>query len=260
VTLESIAAVLGALLGSVLLALDFYWVAMGGCAIFVAAALANTMLLPAYRVAAPGIGAWAALRTPLADRPYLRLVLTLSGYYVLYVQLMLLLPQQVVQITGTTRAIVWTYSMEAVLALLMLFVLTRLREGGMNAPFRFQLGLGMMAISLLLIPTATTITPLFAALLLFYIGMLVAEPAREALVAQHAHPKARASYIGLSRIGLAVGGMIGYTAGGYLLDSARVLNMPALPWQVLASVGAVTLYGVARLGREATMRCGGAAI
>jgi DHA1 family multidrug resistance protein-like MFS transporter len=88
-------------------------------------------------------------------------------------------------------------------------------------------------------------------LALFYVGMLVAEPAREALVAQHAKSRARASYIGLSRIGLAIGGLTGYVAGGYLLDYARVLNMPAMPWQVLALIGLATLMGLARLGRMA---------
>ncbi|MCE3262822.1 MAG: multidrug transporter MdtH [Pseudoduganella sp.] len=98
---ESVAAVTGALLGTMLLGLNFQWVALGGCAVFVLAALANQLLLPAYRAAPPGTSALAAMRTPLRDRPFLLLVLTLSGYYILTVQLMLLVP---VTLTPAGRA------------------------------------------------------------------------------------------------------------------------------------------------------------
>jgi hypothetical protein len=46
--------------------------------------------------------------------------------------------------------------------------------------------------------------------------------------------------MGLSRIGLAVGGLSGYTAGGWLLDLSRALRTPQLPWLVLAGIGMLT--------------------
>ncbi|MBY0443639.1 MAG: hypothetical protein K2Q15_00310, partial [Burkholderiales bacterium] len=56
--------------------------------------------------------------------------------------------------------------------------------------------------------------------------------------------EARASYMGMGRMGLAVGGLFGYTGGGFLLDHARSLNMPSLPWLVLALIGSATLLGL----------------
>ncbi len=80
---------------------------------------------------------------------------------------------------------------------------------------------------------------------MFYVGGLIAEPARESLVARYANPKARASYMGLSRIGLAVGGLVGYVAGGQLLDHARAAGTPGLPWLVLGAIGLLTCAGLA---------------
>lgn len=245
-TLESACAVAGALLGTWLLSFDFYWVAMGGCAVFVLAALLNAMVLPAYRVAAPGTGALAALRTPLADKPYLMLVLALSGYYVLSVQLMMLLPVLVTQVAGTSQAVAWMYSMDAALAVLLLYPLARLGARYLTEPARLLCGLGVMTVALAALPLAAGVAPLFAVVALFYLGLLVAEPARESLVARYARPTARASYMGLSRIGLALGGLLGYVAGGWLSDSSRALHAPALPWLVLSGIGAVTWLVLAR--------------
>jgi DHA1 family multidrug resistance protein-like MFS transporter len=47
--------------------------------------------------------------------------------------------------------------------------------------------------------------------------------------------------MGLSRFGLALGGLFGYTVGGWLLDWSRAVHTPALPWLVLAAIGLLTL-------------------
>ncbi|HEX8614123.1 MAG TPA: MFS transporter [Telluria sp.] len=242
---ESAAAVLGALLGTALLGLDFYWVAMGGCAVFLLAALVNALALPAYRVAVPGTAALVAIRVPLADKPFLTLVLTLSGYYVMQVQLMLLLPVLVTHVTGTTQAVAWMYSMDALLAVLLLYPMARLGESYLSEEARLLLGIGVMTASLAAMALVSGAAGVFGVLALFYVGGLIAEPAREAIVARHAKLRARASYIGLSRIGLALGGLLGYVAGGYLLDAGKSLGLPSLPWMVLCAVGCLTLAALA---------------
>jgi len=101
-----------------------------------------------------------------------------------------------------------------------------------------------MALSIGLLSLARGTFSVFAVVALFYTGGLFADPAREALVARFAQAKARASYIGLSRIGLAFGGLFGYTSSGYLMDRARALGMPALPWLVLSSIGLATVLAL----------------
>ncbi|MEG2828462.1 MAG: multidrug transporter MdtH, partial [Edwardsiella sp. (in: enterobacteria)] len=74
-----------------------------------------------------------------------------------------------------------------------------------------------------------------------YLGSIIAEPARETLSASLADARARGSYMGFSRLGLALGGALGYTGGGWMYDIGRSLAMPELPWALLGIIGLLTL-------------------
>ena len=69
----------------------------------------------------------------------------------------------------------------------------------------------------------------FTLICTFYIGSIIAEPARETLSASLADARARGSYMGFSRLGLAFGGALGYAGGGWLFDAGKALNQPELP-------------------------------
>ncbi|SFG89069.1 MFS transporter, DHA1 family, multidrug resistance protein [Duganella sp. CF458] len=238
---ESVSAMTGALLGTLLLAADFRWVGLGGCAVFVLAALANAWLLPAYRVATPGTSAARAMRIPLRDKPFLMLVLALSGYYIMTVQLMMLVPVTLAGLSGTPRSVAWMYAMDALLALTLLYPMARLGERYLSLEARLLAGIGIMSCAVLAMSAARALVPMFVCIAVFHTGSLVAEPARESLVSRYARPAARASYMGLSRFGLALGGLFGYTAGGWLLDWSRAMRAPQLPWLAMAGIGWLTL-------------------
>jgi DHA1 family multidrug resistance protein-like MFS transporter len=243
---ESVSAVTGALLGTMLLGVDFRLVGLGGCAMFVLAALANAWLMPAYRVATPGTSAFAAMRVPLRDKAYMRLVLALSGYYIMTVQLMMLVPVTLTRLSGTPRTAAWMYAMDAALALTLLYPVARLGERYLTLEARLLGGIGIMSCAVLAMAAAHSLPAMFTCIAVFYTGSLAAEPARESLVSRYAQPSARASYMGLSRIGLAVGGLSGYTAGGWLLDLGLSLGIPALPWLLLGAIGMLTLAVLAQ--------------
>lgn len=237
---DSAAAMGGALLGTWLLGFDFFWVAMGGCAVFVLAAGANALWLPAYRVASVRTPPLAAMRTVLSDKAFLVFVLTLSGYYALGLQIMLLIPITIKELAGTAQAVSWMYALDAVLSLTLLYPLARWGERHLRLETRVLAGVLTMAVSMGAMAWVHSVHAAFLILSIFFIGSLVAEPAREALLARFAKPEARASYMGMGRFGLAIGGLFGYTGGGSLLDFARVQKMPALPWLSLACVGLLT--------------------
>ncbi|MDC7700807.1 multidrug efflux MFS transporter MdtH [Vogesella indigofera] len=237
---DSAGAVIGALLGSWLLHYDFWWVGMSGCAIFLLAALVNAQLLPPYRVASKRAPPSAAARTVLHDRAYMRFVLILSGYYALGVQIMLLVPVTLKQLAGTAAAVGWMYTLETLLSLSLLYPLARLGERYLSQEARILAGILLMSSSLLLMSQIQSWQPAFVVLGLFYLGTIITEPPREARIAGFAKAEARASYMGMSRMGLALGGASGYVGGGWLLDIARQLQQPGLPWLVLSLVGYLT--------------------
>jgi len=244
---DSAGAVSGALLGSWLLRFDFFWVGLTGTAMFLLAALANSLLLPAYRVSGNRSAAPAdSMKRVLSDRGFMLFALTLSGYYMLGVQIMLLVPVVMKQLTGTPAAVGWMYTLETCLSLSLLYPLARLGERYLQRETRMLAGLGMMTLSLAIMALVHQPLTAFIVLALFFLGTIIVEPARETFIAELAHPQARASYLGTSRLGLALGGAVGYLGGGWLYDLALQRSQPWLPWVSLALIGGLTFAALYR--------------
>lgn len=241
---DSAGAVVGALIGSWLLQYDFHFVCWVGAAIFVLAASWNAWLLPAYRISTVRIPMKEGMLRVLRDRRFLTYVLTLTGYYMLAVQVMLMMPIVVNEIAGSPAAVKWMYAIEAALSLSLLYPLARWGEKHFRLEQRLMAGLLLMTLSLLPIGLATSLQGVFTLICCFYLGSIIAEPARETLSASLADPRARGSYMGFSRLGLALGGALGYTGGGWMYDTGRTMNMPELPWLLLGAVGFATLLAL----------------
>ncbi|MBW7983340.1 multidrug efflux MFS transporter MdtH [Enterobacillus tribolii] len=238
---DSAGAVVGALIGSWLLQYDFHYVCWTGAAIFVLAAACNFWLLPAYRISTIRAPMREGMLRVLRDKRFLTYVLTLTGYYVLSVQVMLMLPIMVNEVAGTPSAVKWMYAIEAALSLTLLYPIARWSEKRFRLEQRVMFGLLLMTLSMFPIGLAGNLHTLFALICCFYFGSIIAEPARETLSASLADPRARGSYMGFSRLGLALGGAVGYTGGGWMYDTGHALGMPELPWMLLGVVGFITL-------------------
>ncbi|MDN0030174.1 multidrug efflux MFS transporter MdtH [Serratia marcescens] len=241
---DSAGAVVGALIGSWLLQYDFHFVCWVGAAIFVLAAGWNAWLLPAYRISTVRVPMKEGMLRVLRDRRFLTYVLTLTGYYMLAVQVMLMMPIVVNEIAGSPAAVKWMYAIEAALSLSLLYPLARWGDKHFRLEQRLMAGLLLMTLSLLPIGLATSLQGVFTLICCFYLGSIIAEPARETLSASLADPRARGSYMGFSRLGLALGGALGYTGGGWMYDTGRAINMPELPWLLLGAVGFATLLAL----------------
>ncbi|EKT0591582.1 multidrug efflux MFS transporter MdtH [Morganella morganii] len=243
---DSAGAVLGALLGSWLLIYDFHLVCWVGAAIFIITALCNAWLLPAYRISTTRTPVKEGLTRVLSDKRFSRYVLTLTGYFILSVQVMLMFPIIVNELAGTPAAVKWMYAIEAALSLTLLYPLARWSEKHFRLETRLMAGLFLMSLSMFPVTLTHSLHVLFAIICLFYLGSVIAEPARETLSASLADPRARGSYMGFSRLGLAFGGAIGYTGGGWLYDLGKEMQLPELPWFLLGTIGLITLIALYR--------------
>ena len=241
---DSAGAVIGALIGSWLLQYDFHFVCWVGAGIFVLAAGWNAWLLPAYRISTVRAPMKEGMMRVLRDRRFLTYVLTLTGYYMLSVQVMLMLPIVVNEIAGSPTAVKWMYAIEAALSLSLLYPIARWSEKRFRLEQRLMAGLLLMTLSLIPVGLATSLQGVFTLICCFYLGSIIAEPARETLSASLADPRARGSYMGFSRLGLALGGAVGYTGGGWMYDTGHAVGMPELPWILLGIVGLITLFAL----------------
>lgn len=241
---DSAGAVIGALIGSWLLSYDFRLVCWAGAMVFVLAALCNALLLPAWRISTVRTPMREGMLQVLKDRRFCTFVLTLTGYYALAVQVMLMLPIMVNQIAGAPGAVKWMYAIEAVLSLTLLYPIARWSEKHFRLEQRLMAGLLLMTLSLIPMGMASTLQQVFMLICTFYIGSIIAEPARETLGASLASARARGSYMGFSRLGLALGGALGYSGGGWVFDLGHELALPELPWLMLGSIGFITLFAL----------------
>lgn len=243
---DSAGAVIGALIGSWLLIYNFQFVCWLSAGIFVLAALFNAWYLPAYRISTVRIPIKEGLKRVLIDKRFVQYVLTLTGYFILSVQVMLMFPVIVNEISGTPTAVKWMYAIETGLSLTLLYPIARWSEKHFRLEQRLMAGLFLMSISMFLTGLTDSLHTIFMVIGLFYLGSITAEPARETLSASLADPRARGSYMGFSRLGLAFGGAIGYTGGGWMYDLGHQFNTPQLPWFLLGFIGLLTLYALHR--------------
>ncbi|ANI29066.1 multidrug resistance protein MdtH [Yersinia entomophaga] len=241
---DSAGAVIGALLGSWLLQYDFHLVCWVGAFIFVLAALWNAWLLPAYRISTVRTPMREGMLRVIRDKRFLTYVLTLTGYYMLAVQVMLMLPIVVNEVAGSPAAVKWMYAIEAALSLTLLYPIARWSEKHFRLEQRLMTGLFIMSISMFPIGLTDSLQTLLMLICFFYLGSIIAEPARETLSASLADARARGSYMGFSRLGLALGGALGYTGGGWMYDTGKSLSLPQLPWFLLGIIGLITLAGL----------------
>jgi len=242
---DSAFRVLGALLGTwLLLNYDFQRVCFAGMAMFILAAIWNAWKLPDYTLSSVRTPVVAGMVRAFKDKPFRRYVMILTGYYTLNVQVMLMMPLAVQAISGTPAAVGWMYAIGAIMALVLLYPLSRWSERHFRLEQRLMFGLGVMALSLMLVGYVETLWVLFTLVICFYLGSLIAEPARETLSAELADFRARGSYMGFSRMGAAVGGALGFSGGGWLYDLGTRSATPALPWLILAAIGLTTLWAL----------------
>lgn len=241
---DSAGAVVGALLGSWLLQYDFRLVCATGAVLFILCALFNGLFLPAWKLSTVKAPVRKGLDRVLSDKRFVTYVLTLTGYYMLAVQVMLMLPIMVNDIAGTPAAVKWMYAIEACLSLTLLYPIARWSERRFRLEHRLMAGLLLMTLSMMPIGLVSSLQQLFMLICTFYIGSIIAEPARETLSASLADARARGSYMGFSRLGLALGGALGYTGGGWLFDAGKALHQPELPWVMLGMVGFMTLIAL----------------
>ena len=238
---DNAGAVIGALIGGILIDYDFQLVCWCGAFIFFLCGVFNLMFLPAYHIAIGKAPIINGMKMVLKDRKFTHYVLTLTGYYVLWVQIMLMLPLTITNVSGSPSYVKWMYAIQATISLILLYPLARFSEKYFRLDQRLKFGLLLMSFAFIIIGFTTQLSILLSLIALFYLGAIIAEPARETLATVLTNPKAKGSYMGFSRLGLALGGFIGYTGAGWLYDMAIQIGLPHLPWIVLTLVGLLTL-------------------
>jgi MFS family permease len=256
-------ALIGPLLGSALLLVDFRTSALTAASIFAVLTVAQALVLPARRVEPSGGGVLADWREVLGNRAFLAFALAMTGLFTLESQLYLLLPDGARRATGWDGAAGLVFLVGALAHLMFQLRLTRaLKRRGDRARW-VAAGLGLMALAFLppalvtgasggpdgAAGAALRVLPVLAGALLLYLGVMVAQPFVMDMVPAFGRPGLTGTYFGVFYVVSGVAAALGNTVVGWAMDTGRHGGAAWLPWACCALAGLASALGVVRLRR-----------
>ncbi|MFF7445829.1 MULTISPECIES: MFS transporter [unclassified Streptomyces] len=259
----TIGALIGPLLGSALLLVDFRTSALTAAGIFAALTVAQALLLPVRQVGPSKSTVLADWHEVLGNRAFLAFALAMVGMFTLENQLYLLLPEGARQATGWDGAAGLVFVVGTLAHLTLQLRVTRaLKERGNRARW-IATGLGLMALAFLppamvaggsggpdgTVDAALRALPVLAGALLLYLGVMVAQPFVMELIPGFGRPELTGTYFGIFYVVSGVAAAIGNTVVGWAMDTGEHSGADWLPWACCALFGLASALGVAWLRR-----------
>lgn len=253
----SAGSLLGPLLGSALLLVDFRAAALAAAALFAALTVAQAIWLPAQPVVSSGATVWQDWRAVLADRRFLAFSVALAGMFASQTQLYLVLPMQAEHVTGQPVAVAALFIVSTVVTLALQLPLTGWLRRRWSAGASIAAGMAVMGAGFLLPllrleggPPVLRLAPVLAAAVLLTLGVLVAQPFVLELTPAFAGHGLTGTYFGLFYL---VSGVLaaGCTAAvGAAVDTSTGAGVPATAWLLTAGVGVASAAAVWLLHRR----------
>ncbi|MFF0622474.1 MFS transporter [Streptomyces sp. NPDC004296] len=248
-------ALIGPLLGSALLLVDFRTSALTAAGIFAVLTIAQALVLPARQVTPSKGTVFADWREVLGNRAFLAFALAMVGMFNLENQLYLLLPDGARRATGWDGAAGIVFLVGTVSNLALQLRLTRaLTSRGSRARW-IAVGLAVMGVAFL--PPALAAdaagwlgaVPVLLGALLLYLGVMVAQPFVMELVPDFGRPELTGTYFGIFYVVSGIAAAVGNTVVGWAMDTGARDDAGWLPWACCALFGLASAAGVAWLRR-----------
>ena len=241
---------IGTQIGALLLNVDFALVALLGAACFFLDFFITLIFLPSVRVATHDESLTYGIGLAFRDRTFVLYSALLMGFWFLWVQFNISVPLAARTIGGSNTTVALIYTINSGMSLLLGYPLLRLAERWLRPLPILILGLTLMSGGLGAIAVATGTPTLFACVVFFAFGALLAMPSQQTVTARLANPAALGSYFGVNALALALGGGFGNLSGGLLYDAGKHLGFSSLPWIIFCAVGLFTASGLTLLARR----------
>lgn len=264
-------ALVGPLLGSALLLVDFRASALTAAAIFALLTVAQAMVLP-VRDVPPATGRVTAdWREAVGNRAFLAFALVMVGMFTLENQLYLLLPDSARRATGWDGAAGLVFLVGTIAGLALQLRITRvLKQRGSRGRW-IATGLALMALAFIPPmalagtgappsgPTDAVVRalPVLAGALLLHLGIMTAQPFVMELIPGFGRPELTGTYFGIFYAVSGIAAAVGNTAVGWAMDAAGRGGAGSaaglLPWVCCLVLGLVSAGGAAWLDRTGTL-------
>ncbi|MYR40497.1 MFS transporter [Streptomyces sp. SID5910] len=254
-------ALIGPLLGSALLLVDFRTSALTAAGIFAVLTVAQALVLPA-RKATPSdgtvLGDW---REVVGNRAFLAFACVMTGMFTLESQLYLLLPEGARRATGWDGAAGLVFLVGTLANLALQLRITRaLKARGGRAGW---IAAGLALMGLAFVPPALAsggtsdgvlaAVPVLLGALLLYLGLMVASPFVMELIPRFGRPELTGTCFGVFYVVSGVAAAVGNTAVGWAMDTGDHRDAAWLPWVCCALIGPAAAAGTVWLSRRGAL-------
>ncbi|WP_254876824.1 MFS transporter [Verrucosispora sp. NA02020] len=255
----SAGALIGPLVGSALLLVDFRAAATGAALVFAALTVAQALVLPAQPVTASGQSVGRDWRESLTDGRFLAFTVALSALFALQTQLYLVLPVQAEAVTGTPLAVAALFVVSTVVTVAgQVRITARLRRrvdrGTAIAAGMAVTGAGFLVPLLPLGgPPAVRVLPVLVTTLALAVGVMVAQPFVLELLPGFARTGLTGTYFGVFYLASGVVAALATTAVGGLMQTGSdgaAERVPAGAWLLCAALGLASAAAVRVLHRR----------
>ncbi|GHG89786.1 MFS transporter [Streptomyces lanatus] len=239
-------ALIGPLLGSALLLVDFRTSALTAAGIFAVLTVTQALVLPARKVEPTGSGILGDWREVLGNRAFLAFALAMVGMFTLENQLYLLLPDGAREATGWDGAAGLVFLIGTVANLALQLRITRsLKSRGPRASW---IAIGLAVMGLAFLPPLLGGPLVLLSALLLYLGIMIASPFVMELIPGFGRPELTGTYFGIFYVVSGIAAALGNAVVGWAMDSGE-----SLPWICCAVVGLSSAGGVAWLHRRGAL-------
>ncbi len=257
-------ALVGPLIGSALLLVDFRASALTAAAIFALLTAAQAVVLPAREVPASKGSVLGDWREVLANRAFLAFSLAMVGMFTMENQLYLLLPDGARRATGWEGAAGIVFLVGTLANLTLQMRITRsLKERGSRARW-VAVGLALMGVAF--VPpmavagtsgtdgggvggAALALVPVLAGALLLYVGVMIAQPFVMELIPEFGRAELTGTYFGIFYVVSGIAAAVGNTVVGWAMDAGGHGGAAWLPWACCLAFGLLSAAGVGWLHR-----------
>lgn len=227
--ISNLGFVVGPVVGGLVAGLNFAYVSWTAAALFLLAFVLTVVGLPAG-LSGPREGR-TRMRSVFANRAFLRYCMLAAALWLLVSQFYLVVPVRAGDVLPGTTGLGLVYSAAAVLMVVTMLPITRFISPRLGPGQVLGLGSLALASGIAVMGLWNTVAGLFVGIGIFTLGQILAQPAMNAVAANHAPDGSVASYFGVQGLAFAIGGAIGSTAGGLLYTLAAGSGAVALvPW------------------------------
>ncbi|WP_241712266.1 MFS transporter [Sulfoacidibacillus ferrooxidans] len=249
---SNIGTTVGPVLGAFLVYDHFTAICWIAGALFAVIGVLSVVLLPNQERREKQPSLLRGVKVIASNRAFLQFVLLFMGYYLIYQQMYIAIPDLLTIIHAPNSALGELFSLEAILEIAASYpaIAWMSRHGNKYpAPRLMSIGMYAMAISWIPLVFGVNIVGILAPVLGLSLGSVITVPNRQTYIAQLADQPHLATFFGVASLSMAIGASVGASGGGLLMHIGQhpmgpIASPPAL---VFFAITVICAYFLGRL-------------